>query len=376
MKEYTQKVMSRALMAAAVSVLGAGLAFAPGAAQAKEKVHALYIPLADHYAGIVAYELYRDQMKEADYTIEKMRSWPSLRGKFMAGRADLAYVISPMAMNMFAERSSIRWVSLIHRDGNALAINSEMENFVSLAPKRIDRKPNEAVAQAFSKARDRLGRPSVVAVPSLESTHTVILYKFLKKYGLSLALGTGDADVVARAVAPPKSPSFLKSQSKKGNPASFEQSLPWADVVETGDFGKVAWYSKDVLVWPNGHVECIVIAQGAAVDKKNAAIKEVIHYIHKAGRDIENAMAAGGDELKKIAVLIRKHIPGHTEEAIIQSLSEELRVINYSNLNVDNGGLRQVMDLAVEAGVMKNTIDIDAFADDQFRTDITELSQN
>ena len=31
-------------------------------AQAKQTVTAIYIPLADHYAGIVAYEKYRDKM--------------------------------------------------------------------------------------------------------------------------------------------------------------------------------------------------------------------------------------------------------------------------------------------------------------------------
>lgn len=34
--------------------------------QQKQIIKAIYIPLADHYAGIVAYEKYRDQMKYAD----------------------------------------------------------------------------------------------------------------------------------------------------------------------------------------------------------------------------------------------------------------------------------------------------------------------
>ena len=353
-------------------LFGGLLVMGAASVQAKEKIHALAIPLADHYAGIVAYELYRSQMKEADYSIEIMRSWPSLRGKFMAHKADLAYVISPMAMNMFRDDNSIRWVSLIHRDGNALAINEQMEAFVELAPSRADRKPSKQIAEAFAKARKQMGRPSIVAVPSLEATHTVILYKFLKEYGLTMALGEGNADVIAKAVAPPKSPNFLKSLSKRGEPASFEQSLPWADVVETGGFGKVAWYSKDVLPWPKGHVECIVIASSQAITAKTKAVKEVMHYIHKAGIYIEKARDAGPAALKKVAALIRKHIPSHTEAAIIESLNRDLGVISYSNLNIDPAGLKQVMDLAVESKVMMGPIDIETFADGQFGTEITK----
>ena len=139
--------------------------------EAKEPIKAIYIPLADHYAGLVAYEKYRDQMQEADYTVERMKSWKKLRAYFMSGEVDLAYIISPMALDMFAERSNFRWISLIHRDGNALAINDLLDADVGLPAKRINRKPNARVATAFAKAKKKLGKPIQVGVPSLLATH-------------------------------------------------------------------------------------------------------------------------------------------------------------------------------------------------------------
>ncbi len=65
------------------------------AAQEKQVVKAIYIPLADHYAGVVAYEKYRAEMKHADYQIERMKSWPLLRAYFMEGEVDMAYIICP-----------------------------------------------------------------------------------------------------------------------------------------------------------------------------------------------------------------------------------------------------------------------------------------
>ncbi|OUS23813.1 nitrate ABC transporter substrate-binding protein [Gammaproteobacteria bacterium 45_16_T64] len=336
-------------------------------------VKAAYIPLADHYAGIVAYERYRNDMKFADFSIQRMKSWPLLRGFFLDGQSDLAFVMSPLAMDMYRESPTFKWVGQMHRDGNALAINDLINRHVNLAEKRIDRKPDSKVAEAYSTVKKEMGKPSQVGVPSLFATHMVVLYKYLKEHGKTLGIGTGtQEDVIAIAVAPPKAPAFIKKQNSKGIAASFEQSLPWADVVETQNFGHVAWYSKDVMPWPKGHVECIALASDDAIKNKQEAIKEVIHYIHQAGLDIEAAREEGGDAMRDIAAMVRKHIPEHNELAIIQSLRKDLDVINYKNLNVEKPGMKMIMDLAVEGGILREPIDIDAFTDASFATKITE----
>jgi len=354
-------------------VLGSVMMLSAAGLQAKEVVKAVYIPLADHYAGIIAYEKYRDQMKEADFQIKRMKSWPLLRAYFLGKRsdADMAFVMSPLAMDMYHESGKIKWVGQMHRDGNGLAINDLINADVNLPEKRIDRKPDEKVANAFAKASKKQGKPIQVGVPDLLATHSVVLYKYLKDNGKTLAIGKGKTeDAVIIPIAPPKAPAFIKKKNSRGQPAAFEQSLPWADVVETKGFGKVGWYSKDVLKWPNGHVECITLAKDDAIANKNAAIKEVIYYIHKAGEDIELARRAGGEAMLAIAAMVRKHIPEHNQEAIIQSLRPDLNVINYRKLNIDKPGLKMIMDLAVEGGILKQKIDIDAFSDPQFSTEM------
>ncbi len=342
-------------------------------AEGKQTIKALFIPLADHYAGVLAYDKYRHEMTDADYVIKKMKSWALLRAYFMSGEADIAFIVCPMAMDMFNEKPDFRWVSLLHRDGNALAINDLLNRDVKLSQKRFERKPDGKVADAFTKAKTRIGRPSECAVPSLLSTHTVILYKYLKDHGKTLSLGFGmNNDVLAVEVPPYKSPSFIRKKNNRDTPASFEQSLPWADVVETNGFGRVAWYSKDVMSWENGHVDCIVIATDDCIKNKREALKEVIHYIHRAGIDIEVARREGFQYLLGIANLIRNHMPEHNSEAIVQSLRPDLEVINYLHLNVDKGGLKQIMDYAVEGNILKSPINIDKFADTSFSTKITE----
>ncbi|MFK5912800.1 MAG: ABC transporter substrate-binding protein [Woeseiaceae bacterium] len=333
----------------------------------KQTIKALYIPLADHYAALVAYERYRNKMKYANFEIQKMKNWDLLRAYFQSGEVDMAFVMSPLAMDMYTEKPHFSWVGLMHRDGNALAINDLLNKIVGLPNHRQNRKPDEKVATALAKVYKESGRATEIGMPHLLSTHTVVLYRYLKEHGLRLSLLPNEkAEVLAIAVAPSKSPSFIKAKSNRVLPAAFEQSLPWADVVETGGFGKVAWYSKDVMPWKNGHVECIALATDSATKTKFKAVKEVMHYIRKAGEDIEQARKKGGKELSAIVNIVRKHIKAHTRDAIIASLNPDLRVINYQNLNIDEAGLKQIMDLAVEGGILKSKIDIKVFADHRF----------
>lgn len=333
----------------------------------KQIVNALYIPLADHYAALVAYERYHDKMQHADFRIEQMKSWDLLRARFKSDDADMAFVMSPLAMDMYHKDPSFRWIGLMHRDGNALAINDLITNKIQLPKLRADRKPDASIANAIKEIRLTTGAPIPIGLPHLLSTHTVVLYRYLKKYGATMnSARHSTADVFAIAVPPPKAPAFIKGKSNRAEAAAFEQSLPWADVVETGNFGHIGWYSKDVMPWPGGHVECIALASNNALNEKFSAVQEAMSYIHQAGRDIEIARIAGGEELQQIIDIIVRHIPGHTPAAIRASLDPNLRVINYQNLNIDKAGLKLIMDWGVEGKILDNSINIDEFADLRF----------
>lgn len=333
----------------------------------RQNIKALYIPLADHYAALVAYERYRGKMQTADFQLQQMKNWNLLRAYFQSGEVDMAYVMTPLAISMFQEKPHFRWIGLMHRDGNALAINDLLNQDVQLPASRMQRQPDVKVAKALLKAYKKTGKATEIGMPHILSTHSVVLYRYLKKYQLKLALKAHQpGQVRAIAVPPSKSPAFIRGKSNRSIPAAFEQSLPWTDVVETEGFGHVAWYSKDVMHWPHGHVECIALATDQAISDKFEAVKEVMHYIHKAGEDIEQARQEGGSALEEIVKIVQKHIPAHSQKAIIASLSAELRVINYQHLDIDKPGLKQIMDLAIEAGILKKDIDIDAFADERF----------
>ena len=344
----------------------------------RERIKAIGIPLADHYAGIVAFEKYRDKMQYADYQLMILPGPGLVRAYFRSEPdADIAFNVTPMVIDMFAAKPDFRWVSLIHRDGNALAINELMNEKVDLDMSRKARLPDNKIAEAISAFKRETGESLEIAIPHPLATHTTILYKYLKEQGKSFSFNRHEnTDVMFKIVKPPESPVYLKKKAARSQAAAFEQSLPWAEVVETDGNGYVGWYSKDVMQHEHGHVECIVIAKDEVIENKTKALREVIYYIHQAGRDIESARRNGGEEMEEIVRMVRKHVPAHTREAIIQSLRIDLNVINYSNLNVDanaKASFKEIMDLAFEAGFIKQKIDINKLADSQFSTDIDPI---
>lgn len=336
--------------------------------EAKTPIKALYVPLADHYAGIVAYERYAGKMQHADFQIEQSSNWDLLRTLFQEKQADIAFVMAPLALDMYLENPDFKWIGLMHRDGNALAINHKMATRIALPALREHRKPDASVAYLVAEVYEKGKMQTSIALPHLLSTHTVVLYAYLQQYGVQLALSPNrPGAALAVTVPPPLAPAFLRRKNNISSYAAFEQSLPWADVVETESFGKVAWYSKDVLQWPKGHVECIAIASKDALAHKREALREVMEAIHQAGADIEAARIHGGSAMQEIVELVRKHMPAHTAAAIRASLDPNLRVINYEELNVDIEGLRLIMDIAVRGKILKQQVVLEDFAE----TDLT-----
>ncbi|NTS78792.1 ABC transporter substrate-binding protein [Catenovulum sp. SM1970] len=335
------------------------IAFSGLSSAAKQEVKALYIPLADHYAAIIAYEKYRHHMQYANFQLEQMADWDILRAKFLENKADMAFVMSPLALDMYSQQPSFKWLGLMHRDGNGLAINHLLGSTIKLSNSRLSRKPDRSAAIAIRQHKTK--KPVYVGVPHVLSTHTVVLYHYLKQQELTLALQPNfQADVLAMTVPPPRSPAFMLGNSNRNKAVAIQQSLPWIDIVETGNFGRVAWYSKDVLTSEHGHVECIALATLIALTKKEQAVMEVMGYIKQAGAYIEQARAAGN--LDEIVAIVQKHIPAHDTNTIKASLDPKLRVINYQRLDIDKDGLKRIMDIAIEGQILKKAVDIDELA--------------
>jgi len=338
----------------------------PGATDERAPIKALYMPLADHYAGVLAHSLFADEMTHAAYAVERMTNWYLLRAAFREGRADMAFIICPDALDMFAHKPDFRWVGLLHRDGNQLIANNDLADRMDLAESMVERLPDSGVADALRREIEQ-GHPVSVGLPHPRATHSVILYKYLRDHGLSLGMGRihFGADVMAEEVVPHKSLFFLNREDHENIPSCTQQSLPWGAMAEQRGLGKIVWTSRDVLPWPGGHVECIVIASDKALREKPEAVKEVLRSIQRAGLVLEEAREEKGTLLHDLAGRLRHYMPEHTEAGIREALDPVHAAISYKRLIVDQnaiGSLREIMNLALEAGILDKPVDLEALA--------------
>jgi NitT/TauT family transport system substrate-binding protein len=313
---------------------------------------------------------------EADFEIERMPSWQVLRAAFREGRADMAFIICPEALQMFSERPDFRWVGLLHRNGNQLIINRELAQHIELAENPKDRKPDGQVAEWLLQGMQSGNENVYCGLPAPRATHSVVFYKYLRDHDLKMGttrLGT-DGEVTTEIVRPGEATAYMRKRNNRSEMACTQQSLPWGDVIEERGDGKIAWYSKDVLVWPNGHVECIVIASDKALREKRAAVVEVLQAINQAGKELETARKGDEALMGRLVGYIQEHVPEHSRTGILDALDIERGGIRYDHLSVDDnavGSLREIMSLAIEAGILEEYVDLESFAIKQLETEGT-----
>ena len=349
-------------------LLAALLAGAAAPVGAKEPIVALYLPIIDHYSVLLAHQRYGKQMKEAEFSVLQMPGFNELRQKFESGEADIAVLTAPLALDMYLGKPNFQAVALAHRNGSALSVNATFAKLLTLAPERAERKPGDEFAQALKKLAEQSGNPITLGVPTLHSTHTLVMYKYMKDHGVKMITPKEPSGVmVAKQVPPPRSADYLKAAGALKQGAVTVQSQPWGDVFESSGIGSIVWYSKDVMKQPKGHVECIVIASANALKNKRAALAEVIEGIHRAGADLQAAIGVGDSEVLPIASAISaSYVPAHKPEVITASMSKSIGAISFNDLNVDMDGLKQLQDLGLASGFQSGAVDLEKFSDRSF----------
>lgn len=344
------------------------LGVASATANAKDAIVALYLPVIDHYPLLLSHLRYSKQMANADYTVVQMAGWNELRQKFESGEADIAVLTAPLALDMYASKPSFQTVALAHRNGAALSVNTVFAKQLTIAGARADRKADDQFAKAAKAAFEKSGNPLTLGVPTLHSTHTLVVYKYMQDQGIKMITPKDrDGVLVAKQVPPPKSADYLKAAGAMGQGAATIQAQPWGDVFESSGTGMIVWYSKNVMKHPKGHVDCIIIASNNAIKNKRAALAEVIESLHKSGAELQAAIQSGDKELLQIATSISEiYIPAHKPDVIAKSMSKEIGAINFNDLNVDMEGLKQLQDLGMASGFQSSAVDLEKFSDRSF----------
>lgn len=286
-----------------------------------------YLPILDHLPLVVAHARENATLSRVDISPKMFKSWRSMVGALKAGKIDAAFILSPLAMDLFNQGEAIRTILLAHRDGSAITVKH---------------------GSGIRSAADLRGKS--IAIPHRKSTHTALLNAYLGTAGLSLR------DVQTKVIAPPN---MLKAMRRDSIDA-FIVAEPFGAKAQNIGLGDILVLTRDIM--PH-HVECIVVVRDAVLQQQADAIHEWVAALLRAGRLIDEDKLHNGSH--QIAALVAKRYMPHDEASISDGLQNPVERISFSDLRPERDDFTQIMEISRQAGLI-DAVDLERFIDTRF----------
>ncbi len=236
----------------------------------KVEINVAHIQITDHLAlGALKHRIETGEVHPRHFYLktEKKPGWNPIQEGLETGELDGAFVLAPIAMDLFAYDSPIELVLLAHKNGSTFVRSRHYDQrFDSL--------------QSFYKYK-------VVDIPHKMSIHHMLAHQFLRELGLKPGVpGTGVPINVRFEVVPPiKMPSIMKENE---DVAGFMVAEPIATKAMALEIGNLEFISS--MRWEE-HPCCIVAMQKEFIQKYPDAVQEFVSLLIDTGQYIEQDKA-------------------------------------------------------------------------------------
>lgn len=310
---------------AGLAALGlSGLTF-PGIASSKINLKTGYLPILDHLTLMVSHAADNDSFEHIRIEPRMFKRWSAAAGALKAGVIDAAFLLSPLAVDLFMQGADIRSILVGHRNGSGITVKKDSE---------------------INVPADLKGKK--IGIPAKISTHAAILDQWLRSGGLSIK------DVITRSIAPPNMIDALEQNRID----AFIVAEPFCAKAEIEGKGRTLALSKDIFP---GHICCIVVVRNEILKNNPEGIREWVMSLNRSGSFIDRDKSDGAEEVARIATNYMKI----EERVLIAGMTNPNDRITYSDLNPRIGDYQTVLDISHEAGIIGD-IRLNEFIDDRF----------
>lgn len=248
----------------------------------KRTIRIGHLPITDH----LALGMTLDKMEKGEETFEfldlqtqKFGGWNPLSEQLRSGALDGAFILAPIAMELFHSKGNIHLILQAHKSGSIIVTN-----------KRAN----------IQKLEDFKGRSMLI--PHYLSVHHLLFDKLLRESGLEVGAGK---DVIFDVVAPAEIPEIME-WDEKGTVGGFIVAEPFGTQVVKAGYGDEFKLSKEI--WPN-HPCCILVVNNEVVAKNPEAVLELSKSLVQSGQmikqDLERAVQVGTKFLNQQADVVR-----------------------------------------------------------------------
>jgi len=230
------------------------------------ELNVAHIQITDHLAlGALKHRIEQGDVEPVhfDLTTNLKAGWNPIQEGLENGEIDCAFVLAPIAMDLFAYDSPIKLVLFAHKNGSTFIRSRNYD-------------PRFDSLQSFYRYK-------VVDIPHKMSVHHMLAHQFLKELGLKPGVPGKKAINVRFEVVPPiKMPEIMKENE---DVAGFMVAEPVATKAIVGEIGNLEFYSASR--WDN-HPCCIVAMQEDFIQKYPEAAQEFVSLLIDTGEYIEN----------------------------------------------------------------------------------------
>lgn len=231
----------------------------------KVELNVAHIQITDHLAlGALKHRIETGQVIPKFFELKTQRKpgWNPIQEGLETGELDCAFVLAPIAMDLFAYDSPIQLVLLAHKNGSTFVRSRNYD-------------PRFDSLQSFYKYK-------VVDIPHKMSIHHMLAHQFLKELGLKPGVPGKKAINVRFEVVPPiKMPGIMKENE---DVAGFMVAEPIATKAIATEIGNLEFISASR--WDK-HPCCIVAMQKDFIDKHPDAVQEFVALLIETGQYVE-----------------------------------------------------------------------------------------
>ncbi len=305
------------------------------------ELNVAHIQITDHLAlGALKYRIEQGDVTPEyfDLTTSLKAGWNPIQEGLESGDIDCAFVLAPIAMDLFAYDSPIKLVLFAHKNGSTFIRSRNYD-------------PRFDSLQSFYKYR-------VVDIPHKMSVHHMLAHQFLKELGLKPGVPGKKAINVRFEVVPPiKMPEIMKANE---DVAGFMVAEPVATKAIVNEIGNLEFYSASR--WDN-HPCCIVAMQEDFIQKYPEAAQEFVTLLVETGEYIENDK----NRAAQIAVgFLDPEGKLGLNPQVLQNVFSQPKAIRWDGLYPEAEDLDKIQRYMHDVMEIGKIIDLDLFIEKRF----------
>jgi len=238
----------------------------------KVKIRVAHIQITDHLVlGVLKDKIDKGEISPRYFELEthRMPGWNPVEQALDKGKVDVAFILAPLAQDLFGAGVPIKLTLLAHRNGSIMVRNGEggyVEPF-----------------SGFFQDKSFL-------IPHKLSVHHMLAHMFFEKMGLPASLEKGeDIKVNFEVVAPINMGEFLASSPRV---SGFLVAEPLGSRAVANGIAERQFLSSEL--WAN-HPCCVVAMREDFMDGHDDAAQEFIRLLVECGKYIDNFPAEAAE---------------------------------------------------------------------------------